>query len=197
MQHKKLNTWVEMWVTAHISEIFPSNQKQDWLFFHAKMQLFLCFDFLNPFRIRDSFCWISNWITKQEENLFLFMSGVGFTDLCVSLCAQTLLYTYNCHKKKNVYAVLTSIDTQGSKVFRPVQKGYLALWIGFKYFYYLSDDTNAVSVMHADEITKWSKQVLTVLWDVFCDLSLCMDSHKNRLLVKGVSVPYHCGQINQ
>lgn len=152
------------------------------------------------------------WIHSGSETVFAEfpIESQSKKKICSCSCLVLALQTFASHyvpkhcstpttvtKKKNVYTVLTSIDTQGSKVFRPVQKGYLALWIGFKYFYYLSDDTNAVSVMHADEITKWSKQVLTVLWDVFCDLSLCMDSHKNRLLVKGVSVPYHCGQINQ
>lgn len=41
-------------LTSLIPEKLPSNHYQYWFFFQAKMHVFLYFDFLAPFRIRDT-----------------------------------------------------------------------------------------------------------------------------------------------
>lgn len=88
-----------------------------------------------------------------------------------------------------------------------VQQGCLALQIGFKCFSYLSDDTKAIQCGVPSyaywwgecltEIIRGHKKVLNAIWDVFCDLRHCMDSHKSKFLFKGVCIPFCFGEISQ
>lgn len=158
--------FITMWkcgLTAHTSEVL-SGSCEHWFFFQSKMHLSYA---LTSWPYSGSepvhfFCWISWWITKQEEeNPFLFASGVCFTDLCVTLCAQRLPCTHNCHEKNYVYADTTSTDTLRSEVSGAegmsgstdrIQMSFLLIW-----WYKSCSGWVVFLVMHIDERSVWLK----------------------------------------
>lgn len=140
----------------------------------------------------------------RRTNLFLLMSSVCLADLSVSLCAQRLPYTYTCPKKNYVYTVLTSTDTPRSKVsdwFRKIACSVDGIQIFFLLIWWHKCCFSLVFiVVHADdECSVWLKSpkdpgscwLSSEMCFVIC---LCIDSQKNRLLVKGIIVPIVMGR---
>lgn len=115
---------------------------------------FSTLDFMASFRLRDLvvlFFLNPSWITKQEE------------EICSSSCLGSALQTFVPHsvprdcpmptpatRRVMFFPLFLLAQIHPGQKFQTDSERYLTLWIGFKYFSYLPDDTSAVSVWFSE-----------------------------------------------
>lgn len=182
MQHRNwakggiFHTWVEMRLTSHIPEKVPSHHCQHWFFFQAKTHLFLYFDFLAPFRVRDTI--VAEFpveLTEHEEekSVCVHIQPLLYRPLCLTVCPEPALHLRLSREELCLHCSTWHRYSQ-VKSFGLVWKGYLSPQIGFKYFFWLiwwceccfglvSIVTRLIAAVFGWKHQRREK-VLTVLW---------------------------------
>lgn len=151
MQSKKsekcfiFHTWVEMWVNLSYLGDIAHWALTTWNLLTSPSAAFSILQLYGSIQVETFFFFNCSWITKQEQ-------------ICSSSCLMSALQTFVSHSvprdcptptpatRRIMFTLFLLAQILPGQKFQTGSERYLALWIGFKYFSYLSDDPSAVSV---------------------------------------------------
>lgn len=153
MQSKKsdkcfiFHTWIETWVT--LSYLWDTAQWPPTTLnlLTSPSAAFSILQLYGPILVeRLFFCCFCSWITKQEEQIYSSSCLVSALQTFVSHSVPRDCPTPTPASRRIMFTLFSLAQIPPGQKIQTGSERYLALWIGFKYFYYLSDDTSAVSV---------------------------------------------------